>query len=367
MKVLLFSDLHGHAFKPHSVTLSDGRNSRLQDAVEILREIHQVCINYEIDIVLFAGDLFHSRGILRVSTFNSIYEEIARIKTVVSSFGMLVGNHDQETKHGDVHACYAFDSIVQVLDRGGWHTFFGSNDNERLHVFAVPYTTDKEEIESLLKIAETSKPPGEPTCCLAHIGISGAEVGSNFVLVNSDNPTIIPFTRPKFDQVFLGHYHKYQLLAQNVRYIGSTHQHNWGDVGQNRGYCIWDTDDGSVSFTGLRSAPKFVWHDADEMVTDSTLEKKVKGNFVRVKYDTQPDPRIWKKAKQSIKDHGARWVELWVEPTVTSEVTPEDESKYQPGTDLEDMIETFVKDSDTPNLDKNLLISLGKRILKGVQ
>jgi len=286
---------------------------------------------------------------------------------------LLVGNHDQDTKQGDIHACYAFESVVQVMDRGNWYCFEEEMPGApQLHVFAIPFHTDAEKIEKLLKFAETTMPSHVHTCCLAHIGVSGAKAGSNFVLISKDNISTIPLTKPGFDQVFLGHYHQHQMLTPNIRYLGSTHQHNWGDAGQSRGYWIWETDPnpkelGKVEFHEVKSAPKFVWHDANEMLSEKGHIEKCKGNFVRVKYDVAPDPDTWKWAKKELERMGARTTEQWIEPTEPATLSPEDESKYLPGVDFEDMIESFVQDSDFQHLDKELLIKIGKRILKAVQ
>lgn len=365
MRVLNFSDLHGHAFKPYSVKLPNGNNSRLEDAINVLQEIYEACKTYEIDIVLFAGDLFHARDTLAVPTFNAIYGGIARIKTRVDDLGLLVGNHDQVTRDGAIHSIYSFSAIAQVMGKPCWHSFHCKRDKTQLHLFAIPFMEDKVTIENLLKLASSSKPPGETTCCLAHLGISGAKVGSNYVLISKDNPTTYHFAQAKFTQVFLGHYHQHQMLAPNIRYLGATHQHNWGDTGQERGFHIWDTIENEVEFVPIKSAPKFVKIKADEFTTDAELHAAVKGNFVRVEYDAIPDRDVWKFAKEKMK--GARKIDQRIEPTIVAALDPQEAEKYQPGQDFEDMVESFVDDSNCGSLDKELLVKIGKSILKGVQ
>jgi DNA repair exonuclease SbcCD nuclease subunit len=366
MRILLFSDLHGHAFKPYSVTLENGRNSRLQDAVNILDEIYDACANQNIDGVLFAGDLFHARGTLQIPTFNAIFEGIAKIKTRVNFFGMLVGNHDQATKLGDIHACYAFGSILTVMDKTQWYTF-ESIDGEQLHVYAIPHTTNKKQIENDLNTFGKSQPKHTTSICLAHLGISGAKVGSNFVLVTEDNPTTIPFTKAGFDQIFLGHYHQPQVLASNMQYIGATHQHNWGDIGQDRGFVLYDTEPEDIKFIKTTSAPKFVKVEGTPTGwTNSGKSGWGRGNFIRVRYFSPPDPNNWKQIKANLLERErARWVEQWIEPLTIQTLTSG--KVFQPGMDFEDMIESFVGESDTDGLDKDLLIQLGKDTLRGVQ
>lgn len=365
MRILLFSDLHAHQFKPYSKTLENGRNSRLQDAVNILDEIYRACQEYEVDGVLFGGDLFHARGTLQVPTFNAVFEGIAKIKTAVHFFGMLVGNHDQATKIGDVHACYAFDSIVTVMDKTQWYTFRTSGTVEDLHVYAIPYQEDKKKIEQNLNTFGSNLPSHATAICLAHLGVSGAKVGSNFVLISKDNPTTIPFTKIGFKQIFLGHYHQHQILAPNMRYIGATHQHNWGDVDQERGFLLWDTEDGescSEPELILTESPKFIRVPFPVKFPKPDLE----GNFVRVVYQNTPAPKEWKGVEESLlNDHQTRWAEQWIEPTAGS-LQPSEESQYQPGMDFEEMIDPYVADSET-DLDKNILAQLGKDLLKEAQ
>jgi DNA repair exonuclease SbcCD nuclease subunit len=365
MRILLFSDLHGHAFRQCSTTLKNGRNSRLQDAIDVLDEIYDVCLNQEIDGVLFGGDLFHTKGTLKVSTFNAIFEGIAKIKTAVNFFGMLVGNHDQDTKIGDTHACYAFSSILTVMDHPGWYAFEAA-DGEPLQVYAIPYTTDKNQVEADLKTFGSAQPPGYTSLCLAHLGVSGAEVGSNFVLISEDNITIKALMDAKFDHVFLGHYHRPQVLAPRVHYIGATHQHNWGDVGQERGFLIYDTSD---KYKYLESnAPKFVKVEglSGGAYSCDGSTGYPRNNFVRVVYSSPPSPKEWGDVKKALFKDGARWVEQWVAPSTVAPLCG-DSVSFRPGRDFEDMIVSFVRKSETEGLDEEKLIKIGKSILESAQ
>lgn len=362
MRVLLFSDLHGHAFKPLSKTLPDGRNSRLQDAVNVLNEIYHACKQHDIDGVLFGGDLFHARGTLKVPTFNAIFEGIAKIKTRVEFFGMLVGNHDQVTKVGDVHACFAFDSIVTVMDQTQWYTFESEKRSEYLKVFGIPYSTDTVLLKDSLERfgPQEQKSAHYRKICLAHLGISGAKPGSNFVLVSGDILTTVPFTKAGFDYTFLGHYHRPQELTPNMRYIGATHQHNWGDVGQERGYLIYDTESNEAKFWNIISAPRFI------KITESTQQCDVENNFIRITPQQQIPPSAWRNVKDSFLEKGARWIQQWVEPVVSRTLSSE-EDMFKPGMDIEDMVDSFVEESDIGNLDPEILTEMGKNILGEVQ
>jgi DNA repair exonuclease SbcCD nuclease subunit len=216
MRFLIFSDPHCHAFRPESELLPSGLNSRLQDSLNVLEQIYVLCRKHEVDCVLCGGDLFHARAVISVSTFNLVYEAIAKIKTVVNDFILVVGNHDQANKIGTVHATQTFQAIVTVVDTPAWVSV-----DPDVNIFCVPFSENREDIVNAIAEGVQEAPQGTKIL-LGHFGVSGAEPGSNFVLTSSDIPTLPELQYNKFTQVFLGHYHKPQELLSNVRYIGAT-------------------------------------------------------------------------------------------------------------------------------------------------
>ena len=148
MKVLLFSDLHAHSWRNCSTMLPTGRNSRLQDTINILREIRELADKEKVDGVLFAGDMFHIRpglASMHIPTFNAVYEEIALLKLNRTFVALLVGNHDQGDKAGREYSVFAFRSTVTVMDQPGWHQFI-SDEGEVLGVLAISAHQDRERL-----------------------------------------------------------------------------------------------------------------------------------------------------------------------------------------------------------------------------
>lgn len=368
MRVLLFSDLHGHAFKPYSTILPDGMNSRLRDALLVLEQIRKLAKQEKVDLILFGGDLFHVRGSLYVQTFNAIFEAMARLK-LTAQLGLLVGNHDQTNKAGSIHSVYAFNTMATVMDKPMWYTFetVVSNTTDRLHVLALPYTTDSNDIRSAVDEGVQSKPQdpkGCPHIILGHMGVDGARVGGGFVLRDKDAPKLKDLKRQEFAQVFLGHYHVPQILADNVRFIGSTLQHNWGDLGTEHGCWLWDTQPGDPyddpQFRPLK-APEFKHWKYSSLESGKVKRGETEGNYVRVLCKVHPNMADRQKMEERLLNMGAAAVEFLVlEPERAKSNAP---ATLQVGMDMMDMIAQYVWHHCPSDMEEYALIEAGKDLL----
>lgn len=362
MKVLLFSDLHAHAWKPYSGILPNGRNSRLQDTINILQQIRFIADSEQVDGILFAGDMFHIRpglSVMAIPTFNAVFSEIAQLKVNRQFVGLLVGNHDQGDKAGREYSIYAFKSIVTVMDQPGWYTFM-SDEAEVLAVLAIPASNDREAmVRSIFtgikqRQEEINVGDAHRHIMLGHFGVDGAIVGTNFVLRDDNLLRVTDLQNHQFEQVFLGDYHEPQQLAPNVRYIGATHHHNWGDVGSERGCIIWDSERGTVHGYKLE-APRFV---KVAYQGGEPPKEVVDDNFVRILCHRQYDFYEQEQVSQMFKVAGARHVEFWFD--ATSEVAPKT-SRFQPTMDTDDMIEAYVEAEEPAYPD--LAIRAGRAIM----
>jgi len=367
MRVLLFSDHHAFNWKLYSTLLPNGMPSRLWDGIEVLNQIAAIAKREKVDLILFAGDLFHVRGTIQVQTWNAVYDAIAKMRLAAQQVGLLVGNHDQTTRSGEVHSIYSLGSVATVMDKPKWYTFLVESTKiekkpHALHVLAVPYVKERgaaaQAISSLVDACPSSL---EATALLGHLGVSGAKVGGNFVLVDREVPQLSDLQADKVDQVFLGHYHEPQQLARNVRYLGATHHHNWGDVGSERGCWLWDTAEGQTysepQLMPLRY-PQFKLLQVGSKITP----EQAKGHFIKVRSPTVPSQADMESYARLGASCGARSVEFTWEEAAAS--TPS-QVAFQPGMDLEAMIDAYVDEVEVGmRLDSDMLIEMGKELLK---
>lgn len=361
MLVLLFSDLHAHAFQAYSKLLPNGRNSRLQDALDILEEIRGICNKLDVDGVLFGGDLFHIRpglGSMKIPTFNAVYDAIARLKIGRQFVGLLVGNHDQGNKAGTEHSIHAFKSIVTVMDSRDWYTF--TSYDEQLCVYAVPATTEVEELRKDIAAAKTGLEPSAAVVSkimLGHLGIDGAEIGTNFRMRDDSLLSVDDLRQQDFDQIFLGDYHKPQKLAPLVKYIGATHHHNWGDAGQRRRALLFNTDTGELADIPLRAAPMFVKLTWDEL--GSAAQSEIEGNWIRVLHQGPRTVFAQNEITGDLLEMGARSVEF-VREDDGQDVGSTD-ATFSPSMDQESMVDAYVNSQES-DIDSCLLRQFGHDI-----
>jgi DNA repair exonuclease SbcCD nuclease subunit len=344
--------------------LPSGRNSRLQDTLNILEQINKIADEEGADGILFGGDMFHIRpgtGSMKIPTFNAVFDAIAKLKMGRDFVGLLVGNHDQGNKAGTEHSIYAFGSIATVMDQRQWYTFEGGQ--QYLHVFAVPACSDRSTVTSDIDAGVRQgnvqfEKDGAPRIMLGHLGIDGGEVGSNFVLRDDHLNRVHELQHGAFHQVFLGDYHKPQKLADNVQYIGATHHHNWSDEGQLRGCLIWDSDSEKLEFHHLY-APTFTKCPIDEW-EDLDLDWCHDG-FVRITYDYMIPQVKQDEITERLLSAGIRNVEFFPNPT-SGKKDVDTGSVFNPSMDQESMVEAYVNAEQSEDLDEDLLLHVGRDI-----
>jgi DNA repair exonuclease SbcCD nuclease subunit len=361
MRVLLFSDLHAHQFKNYSTLLPDGRNSRLQDAVNILHEIKFIADSEKAQCILFGGDLFHIRpgiGTMKISTFNAIYDAIARLR-VGRTVGLLVGNHDQGDRAGKEHSIYAFGSMVTVMDQPDVYYFADTIKGERISVFAMPAQSDlgkiPEIINNNLGLVEDN------TIFLGHLPVAGGVVGCNFLMPDGETVPTADLRPDVFSRIFLGDFHKPQTLVAGIQYIGATHHHNWGDAGQRRGCLIWDSVEDTVIFKPLTSAPRFEKIPFEEWESQSSIAA-AQNNFVRIVHNFSLTGKIKDEIAKVYVKNGAKVVEFFLEQEKKVSDTSQ-LSKFHPAMDYEEMVQAFIEKESPEDLDDDLLTKVGQNIL----
>lgn len=357
-KVVLFSDLHAHPFKPYATILPNGMNSRLENAVSCIAQIVQYCKQEKVDLVLFGGDLFHVRRNISVPAFNAVYEAMSGFAEAGIPVVLIHGNHDQADKHGNDHSIHALRTFLTVVDEPGWVTITGGESKTRYDVLAVPYT---ENVDQLKEVLGTRGPdnPENPTILLGHLGVQGARVGADFVYSNPHDPVVDTFDGGRFDIGFLGHFHEHQQLNDRLWYIGAALHHNWGDKNTQRGFLVLETDTLTFEQVPL-SAPRFV-----ELEIHGTRTKNIPdldGDFVRV-----VSKRAWSKDRQD------RVKEMWgcaslevVPPRGQASTTKEARIEFRAGASFEDMVRQYVE-SGLPKLDgldESYLIQIGQEMLR---
>ena len=265
MRFIVWSDLQANAHKPFSKVMPNGLNSRLADAISIIDQITELHRTREIPYSFFLGDLFHTRNSLDISTLSEVYKALKRLSRYATLF-ILVGNHDQTLRSGQIHSPVVMDEFAIVLDH--------AQEFELMeHQFSVcPYTPDDEKLLDEISRFE------HRDYLLLHAGISEATVGPYDALIQGQ---IAADKLKDWKLAFVGHYHKRQTIG-NVYIPGSPLQVDFGEMTDPSKGCLI-VDEYDVEFVPLEY-PNFIKLEIDSL-DDNTVDpltEVAKGNYLEV-------------------------------------------------------------------------------------
>ena len=354
MKIALFSDLHAHPFKNGTVD-EHGRNSRVEDAVNVMRQMYSEGAKRGVDYVLFGGDLFDRRNSIDVVTYNRIHEVVTTQSLSIPTY-MIPGNHDQANKSGTIHALQRFHSdSCFIFQEPKWVKL-----NSDTALFGVPYYDDGELIAKHVVEGLRKKPKGvSKTILLMHYGVAGAKIGpSDYVLPCELS---VDMLKPaKWDIIFGGHYHIGQQIGDKFNYIGSALQHRWDDVGFEKSFVVLDTEDWSIERVPT-VAPRFVV--VEDLENFDLLD--VGNSFVRVVLPSSPSDDVKDMVSTAFTEAGALSVEFRIVPAEVDDI-PTDRIEFSEGSGTSGVLEDYIKSDvvDTAGFDIKKLLKLGKDLIQ---
>jgi len=215
-KWIVFSDLHV------------SRNS-LETCLHVLGRIH-----HEASIrnagVIFLGDFWHEKGVLRVDALSSILLALSNWTVPVLA---LPGNHDQATFDGETHA---LTPLGLVLSAGR----IISKPSVLLGALWVPYTRSADTFREIIK----NCPLEEVSALFCHVDVIGADLGLGMKAERGLNVSDFPADIP----VYTGHYHRPQKLWGTsrerrkfpVQYVGSPYQTSMSEAHEDKFLLVLD-------------------------------------------------------------------------------------------------------------------------------
>ena len=184
-----------------------------------------------ITTIIDMGDTFDSRkGVDFVSlewAKNHYYDKLEELGITVHT---IIGNHTAYYKNTN--------------DLTGVGLFLREYDNVKIYPETEEVRIDKtkflfvpwinpENQEKTFELIEESDSP----CVMGHLELNGFMATRGHYMEHGMDANIFD----KFDRVFTGHYHM-RSNQGNVYYLGNPYEMYWNDVGDNRGFHIFDTD-----------------------------------------------------------------------------------------------------------------------------
>jgi len=280
-KLFITGDVHLNEWDEFSTILPSGINSRLQVGLD---SIDQLANAAKDQVLIIAGDLFHTREEISVQVLFRAGEAIRRASSLCKEVIILVGNHDQHLKDGRVHSLGTFQSEnVRVIDKPEISEVSGFGK-----VLFMPYMNDYAEFgEAYKELAQTQT----SKISILHADIIGFEMNSGFVSTKGITPQFTldaGGSKNLIDLSISGHYHKPQKFGVlNVYYVGSPYQMDRSEAGHEKRYLVVSKDLSveSVPFVGLPVFRKVTLKEAKDL--------KKTNDFVDVSCDEEEVRSGW--------------------------------------------------------------------------
>jgi len=285
IRVLHLGDIHIGTENYGRIDPATGVNSRVLDFLRRLDEAVDCALARDVDLVLFAGDIYKTRD--PNSTYRREFaKRIKRLSDAGLPVVLVVGNHDQPSVHRRASSIEVFRTLdvphVYVTDREQLYRI--ETKSGPIQVATVPYpsksrlmTRDEyrnktiEEIHSALQdiIAENIRglaqqvTPDAPAILLAHVSVAGAKAGSERSIMLGYDPVVLKsvLLDPAFDYVALGHIHQHQNLNEGgqppIVYCGSIERVDFGEEKEEKGVVLATVTRGSteIEFIPLHARP----------------------------------------------------------------------------------------------------------------
>lgn len=227
MKLAHLADLH-LGFRQFDRQTPRGGNQREADVAEAFRRAVDDLLEQRPDLVLFAGDLFHSvRPTNPAILF--LFQQLQRIRTELPNTPVVVvaGNHDtpRSAETGTILRLYQALGVEVVTDQARRLTF-GKLDTS---VLAVPHQA----------LVQGERPALRPergatiNVLLLHGEVEGVMEDRTFAEYGGALITRQELAPRQWDYVALGHYHVAHEVAANAWYAGSLEYvspNPWGEL-----------------------------------------------------------------------------------------------------------------------------------------
>tara|TARA_B100000927_G_C16433368_1_gene456543 strand:+ start:198 stop:1238 length:1041 start_codon:yes stop_codon:yes gene_type:complete len=180
--------------------------------------------------VIDMGDTFDSRKGIDFSALawakDNYYDRLKKLGIKVHT---IVGNHTAYYKNtNDVNAV---DLLLREYNNVDIYSRATEVNVGGLDILFIPWITTDNEKETFKLIKKT-----DCKCAMGHLELQGFSVNKQIVMEHGHESKLFE----KFSRVFSGHYHT-RSNDGRVFYLGNPYEMFWSDVGDRRGFTIFDT------------------------------------------------------------------------------------------------------------------------------
>jgi len=184
-----------------------------------------------ITTVIDMGDTFDSRKGIDFSALawakDNYYDRLESMGVTVHT---IVGNHTAYYKN--TNKVNAVDLLLREYDNVHVYDTASEVTINGLDILFIPWINQENE-ESTVKFIQSSN----CHCAMGHLELQGFRVNKHIVMDHGAESQLYS----KFTKVFSGHYHT-RSDDGRIYYLGNPYEMFWSDVGDRRGFTIFDTE-----------------------------------------------------------------------------------------------------------------------------
>jgi UDP-2,3-diacylglucosamine pyrophosphatase LpxH len=184
-----------------------------------------------ITTVVDMGDTFDSRKGIDFSALswakNNYYDRLQEMGVKVHT---IVGNHTAYYKN--TNNVNAVDLLLREYDNVTVYSEPTEVMLGQLPILFIPWINQENEERTLKLIQKTTC-----QCAMGHLELQGFRVNRQIIMEHGLESKLFE----KFKRVYSGHYHT-RSTNGTVFYLGNPYEIYWTDVGDNRGFTIFDTE-----------------------------------------------------------------------------------------------------------------------------
>ena len=232
-----------------------------------------------ITTVVDMGDTFDSRKGIDFSALswakNNYYDRLQEMGVKVHT---IVGNHTAYYKN--TNQVNAVDLLLREYDNVTVYSEPTEVKLGNLNTLFIPWINQENEANTLKLIEKTSC-----KCAMGHLELQGFRVNKQIIMEHGLEGKLFE----KFELVFSGHYHT-RSDNGTVFYLGNPYEMFWTDVGDTRGFHIFDTEtlEKTPINNPFRLFHNIYYEDTNYQTFDTReYENKIVRIIVRKKSDTK--------------------------------------------------------------------------------
>ena len=232
---------------------------------------------YGITTVIHMGDAFDSRKSIDYQSLEwskrVVFEPLSKYDV-----HMVVGNHDSYYKN--TNNTNSPELLLKDYPNVKTYSFPTEIKVDNLNVLLLPWICADNQEQSLKMIQKTKS-----KVAMGHLELQGFRVNRSLVMDHGLEANIFD----KFNKVFSGHYHT-RSDNGTIFYTGNPYEIYWTDVGDTRGFTIFDTE--TLDHTSINNPYRMFYNiyyeDTNYQTFDTRdYENKIVKVIVRKKTDTK--------------------------------------------------------------------------------